>query len=1518
MSGVDNRIVTMKFDNKEFEQNAKTSLTTIQKIKESMNFGSIANGTVRALGQIDSALSKIGLKTPFSGMITTANKGLDGVGVVLDKLGLKNPFSRGVQGAAELQKATQDVAGPRGIGALEGGITAVSSKFIALSTIAITALSNITNRAVNAGLSFAKSFTIQPVLDGLHEYETNLQAIQTVQANTDRPLPEINKALQDLNTYSDQTIYNFGQMAKNVGTFTAAGVDLQTSVSSIKGIANLAALSGSSSEQAATAMYQLSQAISSGRVGLQDWNSVVNAGMGGKKLQNALLQTAVAMGKIEKSSVKLSGPMKKLTVNGQSFRESIMAKPGQESWLSSDILVNTLASLDGRFSKNYQLSLLNADGTKKFTAKQVEANVALARTNLEKKNGVKLSDEQFKALAKMSDSATAAATQVKTLGQVFDIAKETIGSGWSASFQNIFGNLNEAKKLFTDMSNGLGDLIRANALARNNLLAKWKKIGGRDTLIDGLKLAWNSFHDVIQAVAKGFRDIFPRKTAQDLLGITLGFRNLMLVLRPSQETLAYIRNIAKGVFAVLDIGKTILFAAAGGFKTLFGAVGGGDGSFLKFLAHISLMIVRFDRFLKESGVVTAFFQGLAGILAIPLAVLRGVADAIGALFDGFDSATADKMGAAVDGIGNRLSGLEVIGERIKSFFQNLGGIFERVGKAIGTALANIGPAISDAFTSQQFGRVLDTINTGLFAALVLMIKNFFNKGIKIDGSTGLIGSIKETLGSVTSAFSNMQQNLKANILLKIAVALGVMAGSLLILSTIDPKALQKAMIAMTAGFAILIGAMASLLKVMGPAGLVQLYVVTSALTKMSFAILLMALALKTLAGINFGDMVRGLVGMAAMLAIITKVMIPLAANSKGMVKAAFSLILLGTALNIMAVALKLFATMSWEEMIKGLAGLTGTLIALAIGLRAMPELKAEAIGLIALGVAINLIAVALKVFATMSWEEIAKGAVTLASSLLIIGAAIKLMPKTMILQAAGLLVLSVALNVLAGALKIMATMGWEEIGKGLTVLAGSMLILAAALKVIGPTAPLGAAGILITAAALGILAPVLLTFGAMKWSSIAKSLTVLTAIFVILGVAANTIGPGILLLGAGIALIGAGLALMGTAALAAATAFGIVVAAGTAGISILAQLLATLIAAIGPAFEALGVGIVNLLVVISKAQPEIAAAFQALIGGLLDGINANVPKFGQAMLTLLNTLLNVLIKGVPRIATAGYKIVIGLLTALKNNIGKIVDVGVAAVTEFIRGIGRNAGPLADAAYKAVIDLMKGLRKAIDDNSEEFGAEAAKLGIAIGEGVLKGLKGFGGQIKDYIVKMGKDALKGIKDFFSIGSPSKVMRDEVGRKIVQGGILGVQDEADGFINEIANMGKNSVDKMSEIMRGVEDAFAMDPNLSPTITPVLDLSTVSRDATKMSTLLTNTPITPSVSYQTASDISSMTQTSNGSGNDGGSGEGGSGMVDKSTNLTLELHSPKTIDSVEAWRAGKSLISLAKEALDREDGQN
>lgn len=274
---VDERVVEMRFDNKQFEANVQTSLSTLDKLKRSLN-------------------------------LEGAAKGLENVNTAAQKCDM-NPLTNAVE--------------------------TVKVKFSTLEVMAVTALANITNSAVNAGRNIVSALTIDPIKTGFQEYETQINAVQTILANTSSKgttLDQVNNALDELNHYADMTIYNFTEMTRNIGTFTAAGVDLDTSVSAIKGIANLAAVSGSTSQQASTAMYQLSQALAAGTVKLQDWNSVVNAGMGGQVFQNALKETAKVHGIAIDEMIKDEG----------SFRETL-----SKGWLTSDILTETLSKFTG-------------------------------------------------------------------------------------------------------------------------------------------------------------------------------------------------------------------------------------------------------------------------------------------------------------------------------------------------------------------------------------------------------------------------------------------------------------------------------------------------------------------------------------------------------------------------------------------------------------------------------------------------------------------------------------------------------------------------------------------------------------------------------------------------------------------------------------------------------------------------------------------------------------------------------------------------------------------------------------------------------------------------------------------------------------------------------------------------------------------------------------------------------------------------------------------------------------------
>ena len=437
---IDSRVLDMRFENRQFEAGVQTSINTLDKLKKSLN-------------------------------ISSSEKGISGIGTAAT--------------SANSEFMT-----------LASGIDAVRNRFSALQIIGVTTLANLTTSAVNYGKRLVDSLTIEPIRTGLTEYETKINSIQTIMSNTANKgvtMKDVTRVLDELNTYADKTIYNFAEMTRNIGTFTAAGVGLEESANAIQGIANLAAASGSSSQQASTAMYQLSQALATGTVKLMDWNSVVNAGMGGQKFQEALKATAREHGIAVDQIIKKNG----------SFRDSL-----QEGWLSADILNQTLRKFTVKGAKEYSKSMVESG---KWTQKQADA------------------------LIKEAQAMEDAATKVKTFTQLLDTLKEAAQSGWAQSWEIIIGDFEEAKIVFTAISESIGGIIGKQAEFRNNLLQGWKDLGGRSAVIEGFANIFKAVLSVVTPVKEAFREIIPATTAKHLYALSVGFKNLPSNLILSEE-----------------------------------------------------------------------------------------------------------------------------------------------------------------------------------------------------------------------------------------------------------------------------------------------------------------------------------------------------------------------------------------------------------------------------------------------------------------------------------------------------------------------------------------------------------------------------------------------------------------------------------------------------------------------------------------------------------------------------------------------------------------------------------------------------------------------------------------------------------------------------------------------------------------------------------------------------------------------------------------------------------------------
>ena len=1264
---IDERVVEMRFDNKQFEQNIQTSLSSLDKLKKSLNL----EGAAKGLETVNDAANKCsGNMSPLSNAVET-----------------------------------------------------VRVRFSALEVMAITALQNITNSALAAGKNLVSAFTIDPIKTGFEEYETQINAVQTILANTSSKgttLDQVNNALDELNHYADMTIYNFTEMTRNIGTFTAAGVDLDTSVAAIKGIANLAAVSGSNSQQASTAMYQLSQALAAGTVKLQDWNSVVNAGMGGQVFQDALKETAKVHGIAIDEMIKDEG----------SFRETL-----SKGWLTSDILTETLAKFTGDLNED-QLRTMG------------------------------YTDDQIKSIMEMGKTANDAATKVKTFTQLFDTLKEAAQSGWTQSWEIIVGDFEEAKELLTEVSDTFSAVINASADARNKMLQDWKDLGGRTMMIEAVKNVFEGLVSVAKPVREAFNEIFPPMTGKQLAEITERIRDLTAKFKMGEESSKNLKNTFKGVFAVLDIVGQAFKAVAGGIGELIGLflpAGNGvlslTGSFGEYLVKLDETVKKTDIFGKAVSTVVDIVKTVITFVKTAGEKVKEFGKAAGEKFDfhGFElfhsflERVHNRMAQIGDGAGKMKSGVivafEMMGEALEKckFLKVMealwtavkviaGGIADAVGTMMGTLAEKLGNA--------DFSGVLDILNSIAVGGIALSVSKFLKSVTEpLEGLNGVLEGVTGILDGVRGCFEAYQTNLKAGTLLKIGAAIALLAGSIVAISLIDSDKLSASLGAITVLFANLLGAMAIFNKISSDTGKVSK--ACTAMIAMSVAVSILAGALKKVSDLDWGELARGLVGIAGLTTIVVASSKAMASSQKQVMKGATSLIIFGAAIKILASACedlsklqwdelghgltgvgvlfaeiavflrvakfngkmistatgivilsaamkvlasacKDFGQMEWSEIGKGLAGIGGLLAELAVFTNLAGNAKhvmSTGVALIAIGAAMKIFASAVKDFGQLQWDEIGRGLTAMGGALAEVAIAVNLMPKNMIGIGTGLVIVGGALEIIANCMSKFGGMQWEEIGRGLTVMGGALAELAISLNFMKGTLG-GSAALLVASGALAVLAPVLSILGALSWEAIAKGLISIAGAFTIIGVAGAVLTPlvptilalsgAFALIGVGVLTIGAGLLAAGTGLSALAIGFTALATAGAAGATAIVAALTVIVTGIAGLIPAVltkvGEGIIAICKVIAAGAPAIGEAVKAVVLTLIDVFVSCVPQLADGALQLVVGVLAALVTYTPQIVDLAFKFLIGILEGIASNLPSLIKAGVDVLVAFFAGI----------------------------------------------------------------------------------------------------------------------------------------------------------------------------------------------------------------------------------------------------------
>lgn len=1281
-----------------------------------------------------------------------------------------------LKGAADSLKAVDtlnkgiDSAGKgKGMTTLASGVDTVKAKFSALQVIGITALANIANRAVNAGINMVKSLTVAPIMDGWREYNKLLTSTQTIVANTGKTskkgFAQVGQALDSLNHYSDLTIYNFGQMADNIGKFTAAGVHLNTATIAIKGLANSAALAGSDTNQLNTAMYQMSQALASGTIKLMDWNSLVNAGMGGKNMQRTLKATAMTLDGV-------SGKMQAAFKKAGNFRDSL-----REGWLTSDVFTKSMKVMAGQtldtgtslkamdklgLSKVTQ-SAIKAGGAFQFTTKDVEnlkkrgfdpaqisaleAGKSIAYTTDQLK-AMGYSTAAAKQLSKLSQSAIDSATKIKTFGQLLDVVKESIGSGWAQIFRRLFGDLKQSMALWTKVGNVVTGAVSNIFRQIDLVMGTWAKLGGYEKLWGGIGNIFKAIGNLLHPVVKMFLDMLPatKDAGNTMYNLTDAFYKFSDGLEKATRGNTTLGKIMQGVAGVLKVMIGIVGGVVKSYAELVetlwpivaavGRLAGAVADLLLGLVGLSSSNLNFGKIFNglleaRQKVLEPLVKTIVGVLdALTELVKTGDVKEFANNFKNAFSNLSPFKGMAKDALaeGKKVATDIIAGikqgwssgdiqstisswvNNMLDFFKGLLGIhspstkFKEYGINIVQGLAlGIAGALSlivsvvsklvtylaDQFKNMDAIDIAQLISTIFGGAVMVTILKFMNSLSKVMSTFKGFADIAKsallgTLNQATKTMKTMQTGIRAKAILDIAIAIGILAASLWLMSKIPYDRLATGTI-----------------------------VVIALLNELNLMMQQMAK--------NEGQTARGIASITAMAA---------------------AMILISTAILILTGAVAIFGNMDVSTLVKGILAISvvmGILTGVAYVLgKVAPQMILASAGILILSVALAALAPVILLYASMKWSTIFSGMLKMAAALLILTVAmagLAYMGGGLLVASAALVVLSIALAMLAGTIKLYASMKWSTIISGVAKIAAALIILGAAALVAAPG-------------------------------------------LVLLGVAALAIGAGLLMAGVGLALFGAGLA--------------VVVAAGTAGIAVLAtafQAFLSMLPLIGTQIVA---AFVSILEAIANAMPRIVDALVKIGSELIRGFNELSPKIIDMVVDLIKNLITGLASIYPTIAQAGLDLIQALLDAIDDHLPELLQTGVDILGNIITGLGNAASDLVTDIAKAILDFLT----AVDDAINTYEPQIIDMGKKIAKDLIKGL--VAGLIPDPIRRALRVMVDGMVNFFKgllgIHSPSTVFQG-FGKNIVQGLVNGIKNTAKSAWNAITDL----VNKIPGLLTG-----------------------------------------------------------------------------------------------------------------------
>ena len=1615
MATIDERVVSLKMNNKQFLSAIKESASSMDKLKDSLKMDGAASG-----------LKRIG----------------------------------------EIAKNTT-------LGDLARSAVDAASNMSVMQGIGITALGGIGAAAISAGKSMLQSF-IQPAIDGFHEYETQINAVQTILANTSQngtTLDQVNAALDELNSYADKTIYNFTEMTSAIGTFTVAGVGLEDATASVKGFSNMAALSGANATQAAQATYQLAQAMSSGVVKLQDWMSLEHAGIAGKQFQDALIETSRIMNTGVDAAIEKQG----------NFRLSL-----QEGWLTSEVMMQTLKVMTNDLSE----------------AQIMEMGY---------------SEEQAHKMKQLAQAAGDSATQIRTFSQMIGTWGEALGSGWAETWRILIGDFNQAQTLFTSVGNWVSGAIGDMSRARNDFLKGFVDLGGRDEILRSMLNIFQAMIKVLGQIGTAFRRVFLNASPEGLYKIVKAFADFTEKLIITNNFADKLEWTFTGLFSVFHIFATIIGEVAQVIFTvashiisaLFPAFTGINSGVFQITKVLGKAIYWFDQWFTKLDLGGKLLKLLLPPIDLVGKAIRWVVDAIHSFIIWLDFGSkvtnlgnslkglASKFGLVKDALKNSVIGREFtaaidsiksgidtaktklhefgqsVGDKLKakllsgksalsdyfkgfdfngmtsseaiiaslgakfdelgqklkisekvqwlkeklielkdaiveawnavqnsSVWDHLGKSFSDIGgkikevalafqewvnghsavkekaKEAASAVSGVGSAAAQAaketgqaakenflkkwfedikqvaravhlpelfdtikqkfqefkdFVTETFapkvkdavknafgavgealgnandnlksydmGKILvGAIGGGVLIAFTRWINSFKKNFDKIGDVAEKLGDLFDKLGGVLEAF---EQKVKAKALLTIAIALGVLAGALILMSLVPAPKLLVTLAVLKFLFKMMDDMLESMTKMVAFKN--DSVRIVGMLIALGAAMVLMATAVRILAGMDLKGAVIGMAAMKILMMTMQEFMTKMA-ETDGVEKGAGILLALAASCVILSLAVYTLGSMNTGKAVQGVITLAAVVTILAGFMMLVskdPYMGKGALLLLSLAVSCNILVSAIWMLGTMNTGKLLQGVIALGVIIAALSAALVVAGHSNARGAASMFAMAAAVTALVGAVYLLGSMSIGTLAKGLISLAIGLGILAASMAAASAFQN-GAVALGIASVSFILLSGALKQLSTISWGELAIGLVALAGGFAVLLIAsavAQTVAVGLIILTAALLAIGLALLPISIGMAAFAAVLGICATTGAAAFLVLTEGLKQLGAILPQLAIDLANAIANFIITLGAKAPELAVAMGMLIGALIYAINVNIPGVVAALFILISALLTELSNHAYEFGAKGAEILANFLNGIASNIGKVIDAATNVIINFLDGIARNGPKIIDKGLWTVLQLLRGVRDAITKYSAQFRQVGLEIGWAIIDGVTGGLAGKAWKIGSQLVQGAKNGISKLKNALGIHSPSRVMK-EIGGYMGEGLAIGIRDEHQNIAEASTGLGKEAYDALDKALDGVNDLIEEDPSFQPEIKPILDLEELRKQAGGIGGLMPAVGVTASIANSARPPAPIAVDTSDTKSQNG------------VTNITFNQtnNSPEALDAATIYRNTNTQLAMAKDKL-------